>query len=335
MDLDLLSRELLRALRGRRSQTALSRRLGYQSNVLYTWEAGHRAPTAAEALRLASRVGVDLRAAARRFYRAEPAWLQAHDPATPAGVAAWLTDLRGDTPLVRVAEQSGLSRFAVARALSGETEPRLPDFLRLFEAMSLRVLDLVAALTDPELLPSTRERWRRLVAQRRLAVEQPFTQAVLRAVELQDYADLPRHEEGWIARRLGIAPEVEAACLLLLGEAGELRWDGERWRPAEALAVDTRDDPERSRQLKRWWAQVGLERLGQDPDGMWSYNVVSVSEADLRHIQELYRACFRAVRTVVARSAPAERVVLINTQVFALDALSAPEADLSVQQQRR
>jgi DNA-binding transcriptional regulator YiaG len=59
MDLNVLASELIRALRGPRSQTAFSRRLGYRSNVVYTWEAGIRAPTASETLRAAARVGVE------------------------------------------------------------------------------------------------------------------------------------------------------------------------------------------------------------------------------------------------------------------------------------
>lgn len=327
MDYEILARELILALRGRRSQVAFSRRLGYQSNVAYAWESGRRAPTAAETLRAAARTGIDVPAAIRRFYRGDPPWLASTDPATPAGITALLGDLRGEAPVARVVEASGLSRFAIARALTGQSEPRLPDFLRLVEAMSLRALDLCAALVDPERLPSVRRRWRHLEAQRRLAVEQPYTQAVLRALELADYAALHAHQAGWIAARLGIGPEVEAACLGRLAEAGEIRWDGTRYRPAGASAVDTRADPEASRRLKRWWASVGLERLGQDPQGLWSYNVISVSEADLARIRELHRGYFRAVRAIVAGSAPAERVAVLNVQLFGLDVQGAPGAD--------
>lgn len=319
MDFDRLARDLLRALRGRRSQTAFSRRLGYASNVAYAWEAGRRSPTAAEALRAAERAGVDVKAALGRFYRTPPAWLEAVDPTSPAGVATLLRDLRGDTPVVQLAATSGLSRFAVARALAGETEPKLPDFLRLVEAGSLRVLDLCAALVDPAALPSVRAAWRRLEAQRALAYSTPYTQAVLRAVEIVDYGALPAHRVGWIAERLGIPVEVEVACIDALDAAGEIRWDGTHWRPHGALAVDTRRDPESGRRLKAWWARVGLERIGADPDGLWSYNVFAVSEADLTRLRELHLAYFRALRAVVAESSPTERVVVANVQLFALD----------------
>jgi len=62
---EVMAAELLRALRGRRSQVAFSRRLGYRSNVAHTWETGKRWPTAAVTLRAARRVGVDLDAGLR------------------------------------------------------------------------------------------------------------------------------------------------------------------------------------------------------------------------------------------------------------------------------
>ena len=46
MDYETLAKELIRALRGKRSQVALSRRLRYGSNVVRTWEAGRRFPSA-------------------------------------------------------------------------------------------------------------------------------------------------------------------------------------------------------------------------------------------------------------------------------------------------
>ena len=47
LDFERLSRELLVALRGQRSQVQWSRRLGYRSNVAYAWESGRRWPNAA------------------------------------------------------------------------------------------------------------------------------------------------------------------------------------------------------------------------------------------------------------------------------------------------
>lgn len=55
-----LAIELLRALRGRRSQTAFSKRLGYKSNIAQRWESGHSLPTAASFLTCCMRLGIDV-----------------------------------------------------------------------------------------------------------------------------------------------------------------------------------------------------------------------------------------------------------------------------------
>ena len=44
----------------------------------------------------------------------------------------------------------------------------------------------------------------------------PTEHAVMRVLELEDYRALPKHEDGWVARRLGISRE--------LAEAWELEW---------------------------------------------------------------------------------------------------------------
>lgn len=309
MDFELLAAELLRGLRGKRSQQALCRRLGAKSNVVHQWERGHSFPSASRALQVAARVGVDVPAAFREFYRTVPAWLERLAPTSPDGVAAFLDDLRGSTSVVELSRYSGKSRFAVARFLSGEAEPRLPDFLRLIEAASLRVLDFVEQLVDPQLLPSVREAWQRLTAARRLAYEEPWSSAVLRALELVSYAALPRHEAGWIARRIGISQEEEAQCLKRLADSGQVVWRDEHWRIENVMALDTRRDPDAARRLRAWWLRRGAARIEAGDRGLM-YNLFGVSSSDLQRLRELQKAYLTEVRAIVARSEPVEHVVL-------------------------
>src|SRR5690242_17513107 len=51
MDHAALSRELIRCLRGERSQPWLCRRLGLRSNLVYRWEAGRAYPSAPQFFR--------------------------------------------------------------------------------------------------------------------------------------------------------------------------------------------------------------------------------------------------------------------------------------------
>ncbi len=318
LDYEQIARELLTALRGKRSQVAWSRRLGYRSNVAYAWESGRRWPTAAEMLRAAGRAGVDVTAAIEQFYGQEPSWMLGLSPHTPEAVAQLLDDLRGNTPINDLASTSGISRYSISRWLAGHTQPRLPDFLRMVEVSSLRMVDLLAALVNPEQLPSIAPIWRRLEARRQGADRHPWTQAVLRALELADYRDMPTHEPGWIARRLGISDEEEARCLDFLRDTGQIIWEDSRYR-LETLAVDTRRSPAINRRLKAHWARVGADRVEQGAPGQFSYNVFNVSRADFEKIREAHLRYFHALRSIVAESEPEEVVAVANVQLFMLE----------------
>jgi transcriptional regulator with XRE-family HTH domain len=325
METVTISKELLRALRGGRSQRAFSRWLGYRTNVAYTWESGRRWPTAAETLRVAQRAGVDVRAAMTAFHGAPPAWMAEHDPTTAAGVAALLRDLQGETPAAELARRTGLDRHAVNRWLLGRTEPKLPDFLRLLGAASLRLLDFLAVLADPDTLPSARDAWRRLLARRRTARELPWSQPVLRTIETADYA-ARLHTPGWIAQRLGIPADEEARCLDALAQSGQIAWDGSRWRIEEVTSLDLRADPAAARANRLHWARSAVDAVEAGRPGMFSHVVFACSRADLERLQEMQLAYFQAVRGVIAASEPSEVVGVMNLHLFELGSEAVDQA---------
>jgi len=318
MDYEQISKEFLCLLRGSRSQVAWSRRLGYRSNVAYSWESGRRWPTAAETFRAIRRSGIDLDAGVIRFYGDPPPWLTEIDVASPNAVAQLMNDLRGQTSITDLAQTANLSRYSVSRWLSASTQPRLPDFLRLVQAASLRMVDLLAAFADPMDMPTVAPIWARLEGRRRGASLYPWTQAILRALELEAYADLDTHSTTWIAENLSIPLDNAETCISFLSDTGQIVWTGSHWQQEE-LAVDTRRHPEVNRQLKEHWTQVAADRIESGAPGQFSYNVFSVSRADFGRIRDLHLAYFHALRAIVAESEGSELVAVANVQLFELD----------------
>ena len=335
IDSGVVARELVRTLRGRRSQTALSRRLGYRTNVLYNWEAGRDYPTAAKFFNFAARVGIDIRDSLQRFYRSQPSWMPAQGGLTREHVAELLRDLQGGTSIIELSRTTGYSRFQIARWLSGATEPKLPAFLDMIEATSLRLLDFVAALVDPMQLPSLAAAYRDLVATRRAAHDVPWSQAVLRCLELSDYQALPRHQPGWIGERLGLSLDEETQCLSLLADSGQIRERDGRWQATRVLALDTRRDQESTQALREFWAQTALSAMGEGKSQVASYNVFGVSDADLQRLRELWASYFRQMRTIIARSEPVEHVVLANFQLVGLSTPPQPPQEQQLRPGRK
>jgi transcriptional regulator with XRE-family HTH domain len=332
MDWCLVSRQMLRALRGKRSQRAFSTRLRYRSNVACDWEAGRRFPTAARTLRACEllRIGVN------------PAFVEFQAACAPAlrqgkafSVGNWLEALRGSTSVAALASSTGFSRYAIARWLSGRAEPRLPSFLALVEAITGRVSDLVQALVPidavPELLPFHQRR----TAAKRVAFDLPWTEAVLRVMETEAYQRQPAHRAGCIAERLGLTDAQEAQALQRLEQAGILeRLDG-RYRDIQGVSVDMAASARDLQRLKAHWTQVCLARLAQPLPSDWlAYNVVSVSDVDLARIREVLRMAFREIRSIAAASKP-ETVALLNLQLISWPEPKAEKAATKAEPRHR
>jgi transcriptional regulator with XRE-family HTH domain len=321
MRYEAVSAELIRAVRGKRSQLAFSRHLGYRCNVLYTWESGRRWPTIATFVRAALRTRIDVFSGLRSFVGADADWLTA-DVADPKQLALLLDKLRGTTPVAELARRVGVNRVSVSRWLHGQAEPRLPDFLQLVEAACGRALDFIALFVEPRQLPECASAWRELEAQRQVAYGLPWSHAVLRVLELVEYQALPEHEDAWIAARLGISNSEVSTCMRALAASKLIVRRRKRWVVSRVLTVDTRLNPGAGTQLKRHWAEVGLERLVHlEPrkNDMFSYNLFTVSEQDWQRIRERHIAYYQELRGIVAESQPAERVVLLNLQLMRLD----------------
>ena len=318
MDHEQLAKEFLRSLRGRRSQVAWSRRLGYRSNVAYSWEKGRRWPTAAEAFRAVQRNGTDLQVALASFFgRGCPGWVQEVDLCSPLAVGRLLDEMRGSTSIVELSRRTGISRYAISRWLGAKTEPKLPDFFLLFESASTRLIDLVSVLGDPADIPTLAEQARLADLRRQGAHRLPWTQGVLRAIELAVYRQLEAHEPGWIGRMLGVDMETEARCLSFLLESDQVSWDGTHYR-GRTVAVDTRARPEIGRRLKSHWSQEAVRRIEGDAPGQFSYVVFSSSKADFERIRDLHLRYFNSLRGLISESSPNEVVGVANVQLFEL-----------------
>jgi transcriptional regulator with XRE-family HTH domain len=319
IDVQLLSRQWLRALRGKRSQVTLSRRLGYRTNVAYRWEAGQCFPTAARTFELIGKLGTHVDRALQSFVHLEANWCRPHTPASREGVARLLRNLHGHGPVTALAARAGVSRYRAMRWLNGNSEPTLPDFLTMIHATSGRLLDFIACFTDPETLPCASRTWRELVESRDIAYRLPWSHAVLRALELEEYQALPRHDSAWLAARLGAPEQTVDEALAALERVGQVHCGATHYKETAPETVDTRVDPERARQLKEWWAKLGVQRLSTGAPGLFSFNLSAVSRRDLERLQQIQRRAYREMSQVIAESKPAECVVLHSAMLLPLD----------------
>lgn len=307
---DRAASELLRALRGDRSQRAFARRLGYRGNPITDWEHGRRFPRASETLRAAVLSGVNLDESFAAFLPA-PTPNKADD----YSVAHWLNSLRGASSNLELARRAGRSRFAVGRWLSGHSEPRLPDFLRIIDAINGRAAEWVAALVPIELVQTLEPTYRGMIAARRVSQELPWSEAVLRVMETQAYEALADHSNAYIAGVLEIDEGVVGNIVQVLEGAAAIRKVGNSYRVTQSLVVDTNVSPQTRASLAAHWAKVAQVRVQAEKDDWFAYNVISVSHGDCARIEQILRAAFREIRGIVRESEPTEQAALLTLQL--------------------
>jgi uncharacterized protein DUF4423 len=328
MDYDQIAAELIRSLRGKRSQAAFSRRLGYRSNIVNRWEAREAFPSASVFLRIVASTRRKQPSPLLAFFPRPPSELAAAPASSPGSVQLFLRELQGKTPILGIARGSGYNRYSVSRWLSGSVEPRLPQFLHLIETMSRRLIDFLACCTDPAQLPSVAGAHQTLSLARHTAYERPWSHAVLRALELRLASG--GDEIGGLCERLGASRDEVTSALELLEATGQVQRRRGRWQLKQVLSVNTSQDTQRALALKLSWTETALGRMRQGQPGNYGYSLFAITKADLRRLRDLHLEYVRAMQAVIAASRPGECVGLYCAQLLDLAQTDNALADPAV-----
>lgn len=318
--LEQLSQELMRALRAGKSQREFSQQLGFTSNVAYAWESGRRFPEASVFLKAAGAGKLEFRQPFLKLIGEQGA-LDELRWGTPHLVRRILEQLVGDSSNADISEQANVDRNTLSRWLRGQTEPRLPDFLRLVEMGTQRLFEVVALIADPSTLSSTRDAYRDLRLQQKLAYDLPWSHALLRALELSSYRRATEHSVDTLAASVGLSPRRTLRYLKELESAGQIQFTGTHYEATRIMTVDTRVDPRGNAKLKRHWARVALRRLEEQatsPESFFSYNLFSADETTFQRIRQLHLEYYERVRTLLDKAPGTDRVVLMNQQLLPL-----------------
>lgn len=192
-------------------------------------------------------------------------------------------------------------------------EAKLPEFLHLIEVTTGRAAEWAAGLVDIESVPTLRDSYHRASAARRVALELPWTEALLRIFETTRYRAGPPHDDDAVARKLGIDRETVSIAVTALQEAQVIELDPEgRYVVSGTLVVDTRDTAMVVERLRWHWSAVASESVRRNPENWFAYNVISVADKDCARIEQVLRNAYREIRGIVSQSAPCERAALLT-----------------------
>lgn len=188
----------------------------------------------------------------------------------------------------------------------------------------------MAIWEDPSRLPSAARSWRQLQAARQAAYDQPWSHAVLRALEIETGSTGLGQQIHCLAEHLDVDAGTVEQSLHILELTGQVKKSQGCYRPQRVSVVNTSQDPALGRALKLAWTRTAADRLERSSPGNFGYSLFAVSRADLRRLRDLHMDYVRAMQQLIAASEPAQCVGLHCSQLLDLgrrdNALESPAA---------
>lgn len=314
-----VAQELVKALRGRATQGALSRRLGFKTNVVYRWEAGLREATADDLLTL-------LRLRVEQVEGKLWTFAQGSDginvTTSEFSWADWLRTLRGEQPVTEIAEELNISPQAVRRIFRGDTDPPLSRLLQMIECLSNRILGFIELMTDPAQLKSLKGVRALEEAQLAITFEHLHAESIIACLETEAYAALPTHSNAWLAGRLDLPLQSVETTIEALVAARGIRIQGGKFKTQHRRMVNTQARSKtESRRLARHWTQVIMDRPEETTRS--AYVVFSCDQETVDDIGRIMTEALYQVIARVAKTKTVDRVSAITVNMTRLD--HAPE----------
>ncbi len=311
----IVAQELVKSLRGRTSQGALSRRLGFKTNVVYRWEAGLREATADDLLEILRLRFDDIETRLWRFAQG-PDGENVSD--REFEWSRWFQILRGDQSVADIATRLDISQQAVRRILRGDTSPPLSRLLQLVDCLSNRILNFVELMTDPADLNSLRGVRALVEAQMAITFEHLYAEAIIGCLETSGYIALPSHSNAWIAGRLDLPLSVVETTIEALVAARGIQIRGGKFKTQHRRMVNTQARSKAdARRLARHWTNVCMAR--PEAHTRSGYLVFSADQAALDDIGRIMTEAMHQVIARVANATSVDQVGALTVNMSRLD----------------
>jgi hypothetical protein len=312
MDIKGVQKQILRSVRGERSQSQVSGRMGFKFNIVHRWESGKVKVAWADFVKYCHACKVDLKKALATAILYKGA---------PDRADLIIARMIGKRDIGGAAKALGVSRFVLADWLNETRSPSLEQLLQIINKLHL-LGDFTSALVDIDSVPSLTAPHRARVQRLKSSRQNPFLFATELCFELADYKKHP-HKEGFVARKLGIPIVVERALIAELKKNDAIELKDGRYVSKESLTVSTSGDFATHKQMMDHWSRRGLEQMAKlkEPaeDQSFNFFLFSLSkQAYLKAAEAQKEFLFKIRDYILEDKADPEDVAVLSLQLFKL-----------------
>lgn len=325
MNIQVLERELLQALRGRLSQATLSTKLGFSYNQYYRWERGLVKISWPEFIRVCRVLKIDLKDVCERFLSCA---------IDDKGLHNILLFLVKNVPLETLTRDLKRPRRTLQRWLSGESQPDLGDILLAMYKTSNWLLEFIDDLVSGRELPSFAAEIAARRQERSFHFKFPEFAGLVRCLELYDYEVAKTHSDDYLAKKSGLTVPLVRKLLAEALKLGILSKNKGKYHVVNK-ALSTIGNVEGRRKIYAHWTNrvaTAIDKADHfySPDLKTSYLVFTtnaVTSEKLRNIaNDYYLAVINALMSDENRTghSPLDRVMLMQMNLMNLHQTSTP-----------
>lgn len=305
-DLQKIQSELVRAIRGKLSASALSAKLGYKFNQVSRWEKGERRLLWTDFVAICEAKRLPLREQLDSYlgYRGD---LSATGPFTKTLLSGKSIDETSKT--------TQLNRSKISRWLNGKAPPTFADVFLLLRS-TINVISFLERLVDLSKVPSLAEEYDIFRKQRELAYAMPYFDALMEALLVRSYQEARENDLEILAAVAGLPVGTVASALEKLFEAGMVEKNEGKYKSIE-INIDHRADKVQMVNLMLHWLNEITRiagKLRERPlDGsLIGFSVFSLSKEGHERALNAFREFHRTIHEIGSLDkGPKEKVLVL------------------------
>lgn len=304
-----LDREIVRAIRGKRTQSQFSRLLGFKFNQVYLWESGRRRIYWSDLELICSKLGFSLVQRLKEFFHLR-------DPESDKIHVLLSASIKGRKK-GELAKTLKVTSSKLSRWLSGQSDLPLEAVLNVLALVHLEVLEFVDSVAGVGRIKSIEPAIARAKAVKQAMFSMPFVGAVGAALFTEEYKKLKAHRPGVLASMLGISIAEEEAALKALREAGQLELKDGVYRMAP-YQVNLAHDRKQFLKCSQYWSERAAKIIPRhDPKNGFGYRVFAVNEDMVKKVRQAQTDCYNAITEILKNEdGPYDRVMVVNFHSF-------------------
>ncbi|MFG1482783.1 hypothetical protein ABMA79_12240 [Halobacteriovorax sp. HFRX-2_2] len=288
---DDLSQQLIRSIRGEKSQEWVNQKLGASSNIIHRWEKGHSKASWEDFLKFCSIFNIDVEAILMSY-------LRFNDDVTKTDKL--LEHIFSHKSLSDISNSCQISASKLRRLKSGETALCLNDFLQIiFGLDEMESMALVFELSSNRSIEILDQYNQMRLEITKHYFENPNIGHVLVCLDLPGYKKLSFHQDSFVAKATGLSIK-EVNEIIEICEKNNLIEKVNGIYQAGKIKLSDRGSTEQMTDVRRFWLNKAIANL-EHKSGLDAYGsmVFNTSQNARQEIIALYLRFFEDFKKIV------------------------------------